>query len=83
MMENEDGSLNREIHCFSSSYAEYPCRSPCLNAGASVSEESREESGDDEPTREQITKDAIIHGILHALDCIDKMGGSLNNFGGL
>ena len=81
---NEHDSLDGEIHCFTSSYAEYPsCHSPSLNAGAPVAEECSESSDQDEPTREQITKDAIVHAIFKSLDCIDKMNGSLNSFADL
>lgn len=81
---NGHGSLDGEIHCFTSSYAEYPCcHSPSLNAGAPVAEECSGGSGQDEPTREQVTKDAIVHAIFQSLDCIDKTGGSLDNFADL
>ena len=84
MLANGHGSLDGEIHCFTSSYAEYPsCYLPFLNAGAPVVEECSEGSDQDGPTREQITKDAIVHAIFQSLDCIDKMGGSLNNFADL
>ena len=74
------------VRCVASSYTEYPAEHVgCLNAAPPVSEESSEYEGlnHDEPTREQITKDAIVHAIFHALDCIDKMGGSLNSFADL
>lgn len=44
---------------------------------------SNEDLGEDEPTRKQITKDAIIYAIFHALDYIYKMDGSLDNFAGI
>lgn len=74
------------VHCVASSYTEYPSEHmECLNAAPPVSEECSECEGlyPDEPTREQITKDAIVHAIFHSLDCIDKMGGSLNSFADL
>ena len=81
---NEHGSLDGKTHCFTSSYVEYPCHSASLNAGAPESEEcSSGQDAFEPPSREQITKDAIIHAIFHALDCIDKMGGSLNSFADL
>ena len=81
---NEHGSLDAESHFFTSSYVEYPCHSPTLNAGAPESEECISgHNAFEPPSREQVTKDAIIHAIFHALNCVDKMDGSLNSFADL
>lgn len=79
-------SLQRSesIRCAASSYTGYPSEHmESLNDAPPVTEDCSEGSDQDEPTREQITKDAIVHAIFHSLDCIDKMGGSLNNFADL
>ena len=55
---------------------------PGLNAVPSA-EGCDDFSEEDEPTIQQITTDAIVNAIFQALDCIDKIGGSLNNFADL
>ena len=73
--------------CFITSYPEKPCHSLSMNAVATVSKDmyNNEDLGEDEPTREQITKDAIIHAIFHALDYIyrEMPDGSRDNFAGI
>lgn len=81
---NLQSSECESVHCVGASYTEYPSEHiACLNADPTVAEEIGEVSDEDEPTREQITKDAIVNAIFQSLDCIDKMGGSLNDFADL
>lgn len=81
-------TTDEPVDCVASSYTEYPSEHmERLNATPHVSEEFEcseyEGSDQDMPTRDQTTKNAIVPAIFHALDCIDKMGGSLNNFADL
>ena len=83
----EDQDLQRcehnSVNCVEASYMEHSSEYfPCLNA-VPPAEECDDFSEEVEPTIEQITKDAIVNAIFQALDCIDKMGGSLNNFADL
>ena len=83
----EDQDLQRcehnYVHCVRASYVEHSFEyMPGLNA-VPPAEGCDDFSEEDEPTIEQITKDAIVNAIFQALDCIDKMGGSLNNFADL
>lgn len=83
----EDQDLQRcdhnSVHSVRASYVEHSFEyMPGLNA-VPPAEGCDDFSEEDEPTIEQITKDAIVNAIFQALDCIDKMGGSLNNFADL
>ena len=83
----EDQELQRcehnSVHCVRASYMEHSSEyMPGLNAVPSA-EGCDDFSEEDEPTIEQITNDAIVNAIFQGLDCIDKIGGSLNNFADL
>jgi len=69
-------------YVFQSSYTELsPPTSSCLSAIPEDDASGRE--ADQDQHRKQLTAEAIVECIFHSLDLLDKMGGSLNNFGEL